>query len=208
MIHTQLWIQCPEHLLTFTARSESVNVSNTLYSHMQQTHINTGCFVHLSLTVWWLQSSWWHLHDSGASVQIFWIWDSSRSFSRSSLNSPHSVTAHMEILRNSYISYFDAYFIIINLNLLEVTVYTVMKRITFCRIVFFFSSFKCILYISHCLSICAALANTFNLFISNCYFITSLSNVFMLNSMSVTDCICEAAVRGVAVQWCSHTKCC
>ncbi len=156
MIHTQLWIQCPEHLLTCTARSESVNVSNTLYSHMQQTHINTGCFVHLSLTVWW-----WNLHGSGASVQIFWIRDSSRSFSRSSLNSPRSVTAHMDILRNSCISYL----MLISLsttfsNLLEVTVYTVIELITFGRFLVF-QFFKLILYISHFHYICALLANTF-----------------------------------------------
>ncbi len=164
MIHTQLWIQCPEHLL-FTARSESVNVSNTLYSHMQQTHINTGCFVHLSLTVRWLQSSWWNLHGSGASVQIFWIWDSSRSFSGSSLNSPHGVTAHMEILNPPINIIFDAYFIINNFlkpswsNCVYCNgAYNILQNC------FFFSLFQ--IYIVHFLSICAAFANTFNLFIS------------------------------------------
>ncbi len=151
MIHTQLWIQCPEHLLTFTARSESVNVSNTLYSHMQQTHINTGCFVHLSLTDWW-----WNLHGSGASVQIFWIRDSSRSFSRSSLNSPRSVTAHMDILRNSCISY------LMLISLSTTFFYHSWSNCVYCiRAYNIFQSFKLIFYISRFHYICALLANTF-----------------------------------------------
>lgn len=94
MIHTHLWILCPDHLMTFTAQSQSVNLSNSylnhFYTHFHLKQIWTVCIVPLSLSDCSLQCSWWHLH-SWSSVQIFWIWEPSRNFSKQTLNSLYSM---------------------------------------------------------------------------------------------------------------------